>query len=147
MFSKSTEYALRAIIYLAQKSSVDQKIGITELSKAIGSPKSFTAKILQQLTRGGKLVDSVTGPGGGFYLSEKAKSRSLYYVLQLLDEEMIINGCVLGLRDCSDVNPCPMHSQYKLIKPQLVEMFSHKTIRDLAEEMKMPGLTIKGPRR
>ncbi|MBL0008816.1 MAG: Rrf2 family transcriptional regulator [Saprospiraceae bacterium] len=47
MFSKSTEYALRAIIYLAQKSSVDHKIGITELSEAIDSPKSFTAKILQ----------------------------------------------------------------------------------------------------
>jgi Rrf2 family iron-sulfur cluster assembly transcriptional regulator len=84
MFSKSTEYALRAIIYLAQKSSVDQKIGITELSAAIDSPKSFTAKILQKLTKDNLLISSVTGPSGGFFLTEQSKKKSLLHVLNLL---------------------------------------------------------------
>ena len=51
MFSKSTEYALRATIYIAQKSSEENKLGIKEISEAIDSPQSFTAKILQSLTR------------------------------------------------------------------------------------------------
>ena len=142
MFSKSTEYALRAIIYLAQKSSTDQKIGITELAKAIGSPQSFTAKILQKLTRDNRLISSVTGPNGGFYLTEPAKKKSLLHVLMLLEDEGIITGCILGLKECSETNPCPMHSQYKKIKPQLLDMLDHKTIQELASEMKDPRVVI-----
>jgi len=142
MFSKSTEYALRAIIYLAQKSSVDQKIGMAELAEAIDSPKSFTAKILQKLTRDNKLISSVTGPSGGFYLTDQAKKKSLLHVLDLLEDEGIITGCILGLKECSEKNPCPMHSQYKKIKPQLLDMLDHKTILELAKEMKDPRVVI-----
>lgn len=142
MFSKSTEYALRAIIYLAQKSSVDQKIGITELSEAIDSPKSFTAKILQKLTKDNLLISSVTGPSGGFFLTEQAKKKSLLHVLTLLEDEGIITGCILGLKECSETNPCPMHAEYKKIKPQLLDMLDDKTILELAKDMKDPKVVI-----
>jgi len=142
MFSKSTEYALRAIIYLAQKSSVDQKIGITELADAIGSPKSFTAKILQKLTKNNMLISSVTGPSGGFFLTDQAKKKSMLHVLTLLEDEGIITGCILGLKECSEINPCPLHHQYKKIKPQLLNMLDHKSINDLAREMKDPRVVI-----
>jgi len=142
MFSKSTEYALRAIIYLAQKSSVEKKIGITEVAQAIDSPKSFTAKILQKLTRDNKLISSVTGPSGGFYLTEQAKKKSLLDVLTMLEDEGIITGCILGLKECSEKNPCPMHFVYKQIKPQLLDMLDHKTIQELASEMKDPKVVI-----
>ena len=147
MFSKSTEYALRAIIYLAQKSSADQKIGITELAKSIGSPKSFTAKILQNLTRDNKLIHSVTGPNGGFYLTDQAKQKSLWHVLELLGDEGIVTGCILGLKECNEINPCPMHSQYKKIKPQLMNILDHKTIQELAMEMKDPKVVIHNIKR
>ncbi|HLF63158.1 MAG TPA: Rrf2 family transcriptional regulator [Saprospiraceae bacterium] len=143
MFSRSTEYALRAIIYLAQKSSKEHKIGITQLAEAIDSPKSFTAKILQKLTKDNVLISSATGPNGGFYLSDEAKKKSLLYVLELLDDEIVISGCVLGLRECSETNPCPMHAQYKHIKPQLLHMLSHKTIGELAGEMKDTRIVIR----
>jgi Rrf2 family iron-sulfur cluster assembly transcriptional regulator len=142
MFSKATEYALRAIIYLAQKSSKENKIGISELAESTGSPKSFTAKILQQLTRDDLLISSSTGPNGGFYLTEAAKRKSLLHVLDLLDEKEVITSCILGLKECSDSNPCPMHSQYKKIRPQLLDMLDHKTIAELAKEMRDPKVVI-----
>jgi len=76
MFSKTTEYALRAVIYIAQKGTEDNKLGLAEIAKAIRSPRSFTAKILQQLTTGGKIISSVRGPGGGFYISASAKKNA-----------------------------------------------------------------------
>lgn len=142
MFSKSTEYALRAIIYLAQKSSADHKIGITELSEAIDSPKSFTAKILQKLTKDNLLISSVTGPSGGFFLTDQSKKKSLLHVLTLLEDEGIITGCILGLKECSEKNPCPMHGEYKKIKPQLLDMLDNKTILELAKDMKDPRVVI-----
>ena len=142
MFSKSTEYALRAIIYLAQKSSPERKVGITELAEAIDSPKSFTAKILQKLTRDQVLISSITGPNGGFCLTDAAKKTSLLHVLTLLGDDEVVTGCLLGLKECSEKNPCPMHSQYKKIKPQLLDMLDRKTIAELAKEMKDPRVVI-----
>ena len=69
MFSKSTEYALRAVIYIAKWSSETNKLGIEPIAKAIDSPKSFTAKILQKLTRNNRLIHSVTGPKFPFYIT------------------------------------------------------------------------------
>jgi Rrf2 family iron-sulfur cluster assembly transcriptional regulator len=142
MFSKSTEYALRALIYLAQNSSEDHKIGITELARAIDSPKSFTAKILQKLTQGDKLINSVSGPTGGFYLSEQAKKKSMLKVLTILDTDHMISGCILGLSECSELNPCPMHEDYAGIRAQLVNMFGQKSLEALAMEMNDPKAVI-----
>ena len=136
MFSKATEYALRAIIYIAQNSSEDRKVGIQAIAKAIDSPQSFTAKILQLLTRNNKIIRSVPGPHGGFYITEKAKKLPARFILKVMGEEEALKKCVLGLKLCSEKNPCPMHSQYKLIKQQLKVLFDSKTIQDLADELK-----------
>jgi Rrf2 family transcriptional regulator, iron-sulfur cluster assembly transcription factor len=136
MFSKATEYALRATIYIAQNGSEERKVGIQAIAKAIDSPQSFTAKILQLLTRDNKIIRSVPGPHGGFYITEKAKKLPASFILKAMQEEEALEKCILGLNQCSDKSPCPMHSRYKFIKQQLKELFESKTIQDLADELK-----------
>ena len=135
MFSKATEYALRATIYIAQKSSEEKKLGLAEIAKAIDSPKSFTAKILQQLTSGDKIVSSARGPNGGFFLTEKARKLPVRAILEAMKEDEVLKKCVLGLKLCSETKPCPMHIQYKSIKQQLIKLFETKTIQSLANEI------------
>lgn len=136
MFSKATEYALRAVIYIAQKSTEEKKLGLAEIAKAIHSPKSFTAKILQQLTADNKIISSSRGPNGGFFISEKSRRLPVRSVLAVMGEDVKLEKCVLGLKQCSELKPCPMHAQYKLIKPQLVHLFENKTIQNLADEIR-----------
>ena len=147
MFSKSTEYALRATIYIAQKSSKDKKIGITEVAKAIDSPQSFTAKILQLLAKDNKVVSSITGPHGGFYMTKKAKSLPVRAILDAMGEDKILDRCVLGLAKCSDNKPCPMHSKYKIIKEQLIDLFEVETIGELASDAKSGGVFISNKKK
>ena len=135
MFSKATEYALRATIYIAQKSSEENKLGLAEIAKAIDSPKPFTAKILQQLTSGDKIVSSARGPNGGFFLTEKARKLPVRAILEAMKEDEVLKKCVLGLKLCSETKPCPMHIQYKSIKQQLIKLFETKTIQSLANEI------------
>jgi Rrf2 family transcriptional regulator, iron-sulfur cluster assembly transcription factor len=135
MFSKSTEYALRAVIYIARESSIDKKLGIAEIAASIDSPRSFTAKILQLLTADNKIISSVRGPNGGFYIAENAKKLPVRSILKAMGEDEMLGQCVLGLKKCSDVKPCPMHMQYKIIKEKLIALFENKTIGDLAAEM------------
>jgi Rrf2 family protein len=142
MFSKATEYALRATIYIAQKSTEEKKLGLEEIARAIDSPQSFTAKILQSLTRE-KIVSSARGPNGGFFLSEKAKKLPARSILKAMDEDEVLEKCVLGLKLCSEIQPCPMHSQYKSIKKQLIKLFVTKTIKQLAADIKDGVVFIK----
>lgn len=78
-------------------------------------------------------------------MTDEAKKMSLMNVLTLLDSDTVITKCVMGLEDCSDINPCPMHAQYKDIKPQIIEMFENKTIEKLIEEMTDEKLSFRNP--
>lgn len=143
MFSKSTEYALRATLYIAQKGSEEKKIGIEEVSKAIDSPRSFTAKILQSLTKENKIISSISGPHGGFYMTDKAKKLPVRAILEAMGEDELLDRCVLGLAKCSESKPCPMHSKYKIIKKQLIRLFETETILNLANDIKKGEVFIK----
>jgi Rrf2 family transcriptional regulator, iron-sulfur cluster assembly transcription factor len=142
MFSKATEYALRATIYIAQKSSEDKKLGIAEIAKAIDSPQSFTAKILQHLTKDNRVISSIRGPNGGFYISTKALQLPVRAILEALHDDGILYRCVLGLRQCSEVKPCPMHDEFKGIRQQLTKLFESTTIKDLAESYRTQNVFI-----
>jgi Rrf2 family protein len=136
MFSKATEYALRATIFIAQKGTEEKKLSIDEIAKAIDSPKSFTAKILQALTKDNHIISSVRGPNGGFFLTEKSKKLPVRTILKAMGDEEVLEKCVLGLKQCSELQPCPMHEQYKSIRKQLKDLFVAKSIQQFASEIK-----------
>ncbi len=143
MFSKSTEYALRATLYIAQKGSKEKKIGIGEVSKAIDSPRSFTAKILQALTKENKIICSISGPHGGFYMTDEAKNLPVRAILEAMEEDELLDKCVLGLPKCSESKPCPMHSKYKVVKRQLNDLFETETINQLVKGIKTGSIFMK----
>jgi Rrf2 family iron-sulfur cluster assembly transcriptional regulator len=147
MFSKTAEYALRAAIFIAQKGSRDNKLGIEEIAKAIDSPQSFTAKILQLLTKENKVVSSVKGPHGGFYITSASKKLPARAILAAVNEDDLFTGCVLGLKECSEIKPCPMHSEYKKIRQELNELFQAKSIQDLADEVNKENIYINNSAR
>ena len=49
MLSKTCEYAIRAMMFIAQKSKDGEKVGMKAIAKGTGSPEHFIAKILQEL--------------------------------------------------------------------------------------------------
>jgi len=147
MFSKATEYALRATIYIAKKGTEEKKLGMEEIAKAIDSPQSFTAKILQSLTKDNKVVSSARGPNGGFFMTDKAKKLPVRIILQVMGEDEVLEKCVLGLKRCSETEPCPMHAQYKAIKQQLIRLFASKTIQQLTDDMEEGAVYFKNKKR
>jgi Rrf2 family protein len=121
MFSKTCEYAIRAMILIAQKSRNGGRIGIKDIAKGIDSPEHFIAKILQDLGRKG-LVQSAKGPNGGFYLDADSLQRPLADVVRAVDGDKVFQGCGLGLKQCSETHPCPIHHEFKRVRKQLAQM-------------------------
>lgn len=129
MFSKTCEYGIKAMIYVAQKSRDGSRISIKEIAKGTGAPEHFIAKIMQELSRK-KLVHSIKGPHGGFYMDQADLKTSLADIVTALDGNGIYTECALGLKTCNEKKPCPVHHQYKDIKNKLIKMIENNTIGD-----------------
>ncbi|KIX22420.1 Rrf2 family transcriptional regulator [Flavobacterium sp. 316] len=143
MFSKSCEYGLRAIIYIAQQTKQDVKVSLTTISEAIDSPQAFTAKILQQLTRN-NIVTSIKGPYGGFVIEiDKMKTITLSHVVKILDGDNIYTGCGLGLAQCNENSPCPLHFKFITIREQLRNMLENTSLEMLVNDMDTQHFCLK----
>lgn len=132
MLSKTCEYAVRAVIYIAQQTKDGNRVGIKDVAKGIDSPEYFIAKILQEMVRK-NLLQSTKGPNGGFHLDEKYMKNSLAVIVRHFDGDKIFSGCALGLKRCSETSPCPLHDQFKGIRNNLKQLLESTTIRDLVE--------------
>lgn len=139
IFSKTCEYAIRSVFFIAHRTSDGQKVSIKEIAKGISSPEHFLAKILQELNRKG-LVKSMKGPNGGFYMDQTILSRPLVDVVEAIDGNGLFIGCGLGLRECSEVEPCPLHNEFKVIRDQIHEMLLRTKIEDFNQDL-ISGVT------
>lgn len=130
MFSKTCEYAIRAMVYIVTKTGEGLKVGIKDVAKNIGAPEAFVGKILQTLSRRG-IVSSIKGPNGGFFIDEQ-KDLPLISIVRAIDGDDILVNCGLGIKTCSDKHPCPIHFEYADIRNRIAAMLKRNTIQDLA---------------
>ncbi len=136
MFSNAAEYAIKACIWIANNATDKNLVKAEDLAKETQMPKAFIAKILQNLSKK-QIVTSVKGPHGGFYIyNNDPESISIYSIVEAIDGNGILNSCVLGIKVCSDVKPCPAHNKYKPIKLQLQDFLLNTNLKELAEGLK-----------
>lgn len=110
-FTTVCEYAIRALTHLAVYGG-DGPVQVKDIAEAEGIPRHFLAKILNQLTYKG-LVRALRGPGGGFLLTMPPEEILVNDVVEAIDGfEAIRRRCVLGLDQCSDEQPCPLHEAW-----------------------------------
>ncbi len=134
IFSKKCEYALKAVIYIHIKTKNGSRLGIKELAKEIESPEPFTAKILQELVRA-KFISSIKGPHGGFFIERMAQPRIVMELIDLIDGKDSFTRCGLGLKECSELHPCPIHNEFKGYSTRLKHLLMTKTLNEFAESV------------
>ena len=141
MFSKSCEYAIRATIFIATHCCNEAKVGIKEIAKEIDSPIAFTAKILQVLVKN-NIIKSSKGVGGGFMvLKEDLKRITLSQIVVAIDGDSVFLRCGLGLSNCSEEHPCPVHEKFKFVKQDLAFMLENTTLEELSRGI-IKGITF-----
>jgi Rrf2 family protein len=134
MLSKSCEYAIRSVLCVAnhQLENHDKFIGIKELSDLLDIPLHFLGKIMQNLTRH-NILDSSKGRNGGFFLSQKQLSNSLMNIVGVVDGVKMFNRCGLGLSECSETHPCPLHNDFAVFRDNFARALKTHTILSMAQ--------------
>lgn len=141
MFSKACEYGIKAVLYIAIQSQSGKRIGIKGIATGINSPEAFTGKILQKLVKS-EIIYSVKGPSGGFEIGKNGLQKiKLCHIVSAIDGNDIYNGCGLGLKNCNELKPCPVHDKFKAIRDDLKKMLETTTLKELTEGLES-GLTF-----
>jgi len=130
LYSRPCEYAIRATTYLARQSP-SRLVPVGEIARAEGIPVPFLSQVLYQLARGG-LLYSRRGPGGGFQLARPAQDVALREVVAIIDGLEGLKQCVLGLHQCADDAPCPLHEMWKGLRGRLSAYLDRVTLAELA---------------
>lgn len=131
MLSQTGEYALRAVVHLAQQGR-DGPLKIDEIATALDIPRNYLSKILHRLVGAG-LLTSARGPTGGFRLAVAADELTLAEVVEAFDPVLADRRCLLGKERCSDAHPCQAHVRWKVVASSVGGFFRDTTVADLLD--------------
>ncbi len=134
IYSRSSEYAIRAFVYLADVPEGKYAM-VKNIAEECDIPTHFLAKILQQLARKGFLRSS-KGPTGGFTLRRPADDINLLEIVDAIDGLSEYQRCPGGMAECNDDAQCGMHDSWKELRARILDYLEDTSILDVAEAQK-----------
>lgn len=129
MLSQTSEYALRAIVCLAEKPG--QQLTAQEIATATAVPADYLAKVLLALARAG-IVRSQRGRNGGFTLAGRPEDLNVLQVVDAIDPLKRIERCPLGREEHLHAL-CPLHRRLDEAVERTQEAFRGCSIADVVD--------------
>ena len=130
MLSQTTEYALRAIVYLGFTRGAPNTTA--DIARATKTPVGYLAKVMQGLSKA-HLVESQRGLHGGFILAREPDAITMYDVVQAVDPIMRIKTCPMELEGHGD-GLCLLHATLDQAMGQAEALFRATRISDLIRD-------------
>lgn len=132
MVSQTVEYALRAIVTIAQHDG--KPCTAKQIAEITQVPVAYLSKLMQGLVRGG-LVHSQRGLHGGFALRREPRHMTLLEIVQVVDPLKRIKECPLGIQSHGSTL-CPLHRKLDEAISATETLFQSTTV---AELLSQPG--------
>lgn len=127
--SRSSEYAIRALTYMAQQPVASFSLA-RDMARVLGIPAPFLGKVLQPLVMRG-ILHSQRGRKGGFRLAAAPGEISLYQIVDAIEHLGRGRQCFLGQAECTDDRACPMHDYWKAAATAFQARLSTTSLADL----------------
>jgi Rrf2 family protein len=130
MFSETVEYALRAVVYLAQNAG--QARTTEDIARATRLPQAYLAKVLQRLVHA-EIVRSQRGLGGGMALAKTPEELTILEVVNAVDPIKRIDTCPLGLA-AHGAHLCPLHHRLDAALALVEDAFRKSSLAEILAE-------------
>ncbi len=136
MLSKKSQYAFKALMYLAQNTEKGPVL-IAEISKKKKIPLKFLENILLELKKAG-VLESKKGKGGGYYFAVNPADVPMSKIIRLLDGPIALLPCVSlnfyeKCKNC-DEKSCGLHDTMILVRDATLKVLERKTVADIAKK-------------
>jgi len=90
----------------------------------------YLRRLMTDLSKAG-FIQSIKGRDGGYVFKKKITDIHLSEIIDAVEGMEKYMGCVLGFDECSDGNPCVMHSAWQPVREKLLHIFNNKTLAEL----------------
>ena len=116
LITREMDYAVRVVRALKDGT----KVSASEVAKKEHLPQAITYKVLNSLLRS-KLIGSMRGVNGGYYLKCDLTNTTLYDICIALGEDMSITECVREGYDCINnrCGECILNKEFNRIQSSL----------------------------
>lgn len=133
--TKQAEYALRAVVWLAQAGATAGEEGgppvhrekAAAIAYAAGIPPLFAARVLAHLQRQG-LLRARAGQQGGYTLARPATTISLLEVIEAVEGPLRSTQCVLRESRCGEDGYCLLHHAWSAAQDALRQVLGQTTL-------------------
>ena len=130
MISTKGRYALRVMMDLADSGS-EEFISLKSIAERQGISKKYLEIIVKELVTG-KLVEGMSGKGGGYRLVKKPEEYTLGEILECTEGPFVTVACLAkDAKECPRASACrtlPVWSEYDKMTH---EFFYSKKLTDL----------------
>jgi len=130
--NNTSQYAIRVVSYIADQKSGSFQSG-KELAEVLNIPYKFLTKIMGKLVQAG-VIKSVRGREGGYELNKPASEIVIADILDIFNDSLHDERCVLGIGLCDCTNKCALHDQWIEPRDLIRKMFQETTIATLAKK-------------
>lgn len=130
MLTATSQYALRAMVYLAKHTDA-VAVPTWRVAKEADVPRKYLSAILASLVRKGVLKAS-SGSNGGYQLARRPSKILLWDVLEMF--EPILGKrrpCPFGKNSCGDDDPCDGHKHWKKVCESYLAFVHETTVFDV----------------
>jgi Rrf2 family protein len=136
MLSKKTQYAFKALMYLAQQEDKSPVL-IAEIAKKKKIPLKFLENILLELKKAG-ILDSKKGKGGGYYFAVPPSQVPVAKVIRMLDGPIALLPCVSlnfyeRCKNC-DEKSCGLHDMMVNVRDATLRVLEKRSLADMARK-------------
>lgn len=130
MISLTGEYALRALVFLAERCD-EWPITASRIAGESGIPRKYLSRVLADLVRAG-VLSSTPGRRGGFKMCKLPEQVSLFEVLSPFESVLTAKrACVFGHETCDDEQGCTGHIRWKGVREAFQRFVEDTTVKDV----------------
>ena len=128
-FQKTTEYALRVMVYLWNHQG--ELYSVNRLHKILNIPYKYLGRLMHTLTGAG-FLEVQQGKMGGYQINPIKSQIFLYEIIGAIEGLENYERCVLGFPECSTENPCSLHAIWSQHQQNLKDMVYNVCLTDLS---------------
>ncbi|MCB9852418.1 MAG: Rrf2 family transcriptional regulator [Phycisphaerales bacterium] len=146
MISLTSEYALKALVYLTQQPGYGP-VTAHVIAAELDIPGKYLSRILRDLVTA-RVLSASPGRTGGFRLACDPKTLRLADVLAPFERVLGARaGCPFSNKSCDDECPCAGHQQWSALRARLQAYLRETSIYDVAFSSKQPSRPARKPRK
>jgi Rrf2 family protein len=124
-FSKTTQYAIRALSFMAQN---EKELYIaSELHEKLKIPQQYLRRMLKDLSKSG-LLKSIKGKNGGFVFARSTEEIFLSDIVAITEKGEIMRSCIFGFESCMLKEKCAMHDIWAASKENVTNILSQTSL-------------------